>query len=427
MNDRTAPGTRAYRHAGLAIAAASALLLLSSPSAGQAISNGYGGIEAIPNNVAYNTVLRASNTNAAVFGAASMAEQVVFPALRRDEDFVFRFVSNTIYGGLVVPVDYLNDQGGVARGMHPVDFSAVSLCAGYRLGDLGLFYASSMTGTVLAPNTAGRAVNGTIWALDLAMASVGGTRVEEFSDDADINGGNTRADYIVGAQYDFGFFVARAGYVGTTGLFTNVSQSTLRLFFTSVIEPEMGVLTYLRSGTDRLPLDDLGLEGMMTSLFARKVRVVAPFETQANTTADQYAELRDAASFDRWTGHLRQLSIAKRFDLLAAADFYDGVSLHELRAAWHSEGFHRVVPTDPGDDVQPEEGWGIEGGYIQAPDMYYFGLKGGAKLSISVEARAPAGRIKISRNDPDLLAVFPFAYDAWTLSWELGFDTAVSP
>jgi hypothetical protein len=408
------------------VAAAAAVGLRAAPARAQAISNAYGGIEAIRDNVAFNTVLRASDTNASVFGAANMAEQVVFPALRKDEDFVFRFVSNTIYGGLTVPVDYLNSQGNVAVGMHPVDFSAVSLCAGYRLGDLGLFYASSMTGTVLAPNIGGRAVNGTFWAFDLAMASVGGAKVEELSDESDINGGNTQADFIVGAQYDLGFVQARAGYVGTTGLFTNVSQSDLRLFFTSVFEAEMGNVPYLRTGIDRLPLDELDLEGAMASLFVRKVRMVAPFEPQANAAQD-LASLRDAASFDRWTGHLQQLSIAKHIDVLAAADFRSGVSLHELRAGWHTEGFHRLVPTDPDDDVQPEEGWGIHAGYIHVPDMYYYGLQGGAKLSLTAEARAPVGRIKISRNDPELLAVFPFAYDAWSFSWELGFDSAVNP
>jgi len=189
----------------------------------------------------------------------------------------------------------------------------------------------------------------------------------------------------------------------------------------------MGNIPYLRTGIDRLPLDELGMEGAMSSLFARKVRMVAPFEPQANATQDEFAKLRDASSFDRWTGHLQQLSIAKHIDVLAAADFRSGVSLHELRAGWHSEGFHRIVPTDPDDEVQPEEGWGIHAGYINVPDMYYYGLQGGAKLSFSAEARAPAGRIKISRNDPELLAVFPFAYDAWSLSWELGFDTAVTP
>ncbi len=419
--------SQAATRLGVTFVLGTGLALVTSPAQAQAISNSYGGIEAIPGTVSYNTVLRASDTNAVVFGASSIAEQVVFPALRNDGDWVFRLVSNTIYGGLTVPVDFMNDQGSVGVGTHPVDFSAVSLCGGYRFGDLGIFYASSMTGTVLAPNTGGRAINGTIWALDLAAASVGGTKVEEFSDTTDINGGNTQADFIVGAQYDFGVVQARAGYVGTTGLFTNLSQSDLRLFFTSVVEAELGNVPYLRTGIDRLPLDELGMEGAMSSLFARKVRLVAPFDLRANATQDEIAKLRDASSYDRWTGHLQQLSIAEHIDVLAAADFRSGVSLHELRAGWHSTGFHRVVPTDPDDEVQPEEGWGIHAGYIHLPDMYYYGLQGGAKLSFSAEARAPAGRIRISRNDPDLLAVFPFAYDAWTLSWEFGMDTAASP
>ena len=408
--------------------AVGSVMLHAGSGRAQAISNAYGGVEAIPYNVSFNTALRASDTYASVFGAASMAERIVFPALRQDEDWVVRFASNTVYGGVTVPVDYMTDAGNVGIGVHPVDFSAVSLCAGYRLGDLGLFYASSMTGTVLAPNTGGRVINGTIWALDLAATSVGGARVTEYSrrsgsyEDIDINGMNNQADFIVGAQYDLGFLQARAGYVGSSGVFTNVSQADIRAFLTSIIRTELGTIPYLRTGIENLPVDDLGLEGSMSSLFARKIRVVAPFEPEADVA---YADLREASSFDRWTGHMHQLSIAKNFDVLAALGFHSGVSLQELRAGWHTEGFHRVVPTDPDEEARPEEGWGVQVGYVNVPDMYYYGLEGGAKVSLIIEGRAPAGRLKISRNDPDLLAVFPFAYDAWSLSWELGFDSAV--
>lgn len=423
MADRRWTSWACGQQRGVLLAAAALVAAATGTANAQPMSNAYGGIEAIPNNVSFNTVLRASDTNATVFGAASIAERVVFPKLREDGDWLFRFVSNTTYGGVTVPVSYITDDAHIRYGISPVDFSAVSLCGGIRTGNLGLFYASSMTSTTLAPGIGERAINGTVWALDLAAASLGGTKISKYSERTDINGGNTQADFIVGAQYDLGFMQARAGYVGSQGLFTNVSQADVRAFLSSVFDTTIGGVPYLRTGVEKLPLEPLGLDDAMSSVFVRKITMVAPFQDEVNTT---YEDLRRAASFNLWTAHLQQLSIAKRFDLLVAVDMSTGTGLQELRAGFHSPLFHGSAPKDPDDEPEPEEGWGIEAGIVRVPSMYYYGMQGGTKLSLALEARAPAGRIKLSRNDPDLLAVFPFAYDAWNFSWEFGLDSVVS-
>jgi len=381
-------------------------------------------------NVGFNTALRASDTNASVFGAASIAERVIFPALHQDGDYVLRFSGNTLFGGVSVPVDCLafeSECGGSRNGMSPVDFTAASVAMGYRLGDLGLFYATSTTGTILAPGPFGRAFNGTLGAFYSGVGSVGGPLADNLLkhdaryEDININGFNYQTDYILGAQYDLGFMQARAGYVGSKGYFTNLSQADLRLFLTSVLTSELKTLPYLRTGVEKFPWKELGVDDMLTSVYARKIRMVAPYEPDP-TRSD--SALKELSSYNFWTAHLQQLSVAKYFDFLAAFHVNRGFRPNELRVGYHSEGFHQATPGSKKDDSRKaEEGFGVNAGIVNVPDMYYYGKEGGTKIAFALEARCRWASVRISRNDPELLAIFPFAYDSWNLSWEFGTDT----
>jgi hypothetical protein len=58
-------------------------------------------------------------------------------------------------------------------------------------------------------------------------------------------------------------------------------------------------------------------------------------------------------------------------------------------------------------------------GFVELPSLPYYGVPGGRTLSYDVDVVAPLDstelRLGLQHNTPDLLAVFPYAYDATSL------------
>jgi hypothetical protein len=61
-------------------------------------------------------------------------------------------------------------------------------------------------------------------------------------------------------------------------------------------------------------------------------------------------------------------------------------------------------------------------GVVELPAMTYFAQQGGRKFLFSFEAKAgSSATFSVRRNDADLLAVFPYAYDAWNIYVKIAF------
>ncbi len=121
------------------------------------------------------------------------------------------------------------------------------------------------------------------------------------------------------------------------------------------------------------------------------------------------------------TGHFVQDSIAGVLDLAAAYALAPTPQLFEGRIGLHSAGFHDIAsggasaaePPSP-DDITL--GYLIQGGVVQLPDLWFYGVEGGARPQFRVEMSAGAPQyafhLTVMMNEPEVLALYPFAVRA---------------
>jgi hypothetical protein len=386
----------------------------------------------------YTLAAQAKLTSSNTFGAATAFEREILPNLAHEGDFVIKLQAYNVVNATSVPgycpADVFSSCNGHERVKVPVSLFTVRGTVAYRWEQFGLFYSGSVTKADVASVTSsafGAYLSNTAGAFYLYNPFLGplsslidtGEELEKPS-----------YDYVVGASVDLKIFNAYAGYVGSKGFFTNISNPKLYLMFTTLLSNELRELSYLRSGIERLPLSllnsDLGKTVGASSLFFRRVQVVPPqafgsVQTAASVSA---SDLRNGANYALSTVHLEQEDIVSLLDVAGAVASSPKVGLNHLIAGVHTSGYNKNAFSETGSDLNGLSrylsGLGVRAGVVNVPSQPYFAAPGGKYFSLALEARTPIFRFALGVNDPDILAVFPFATNAVSFSWTVGTSSS---
>lgn len=375
--------------------------------------------------VGYNTLQGAITTNALAFGAASLVERKLLPTTAKFP-FAFHYDILNTYSAVRAP---LCDEKSGALQMSAVDLTSTAIGIAGRFSIVTLFLAGS--GTLTA---AGGKANERIGLLGGGLVGVFLAPAAPFKNRWETNAGVVlTADLIVGADANVPK-VGRvaAGYVASRGLYTNVSQETVRLFGTAVLRQELADSPYLRAGLSRLDwlLGSAEKTIGYISPYLRQTRL--PAAAPSSTPKDQLLDAgRDAKSQALRTLHLDRIGARDPFDLRASYAIAPTPQLYEVSASLHTAGF---LPEEYLLQSEVETKGGYEArltaGAINLPDLYFYGVGGGWKPRVQLDLMAggSTGGTSMQRffltfglNASDTLAVFPFAYNAFQLgiSWNV--------
>jgi len=125
-----------------------------------------------------------------------------------------------------------------------------------------------------------------------------------------------------------------------------------------------------------------------------------------------------------------QRNLGGRFDVAAAYAWKPKPQLFDAQVAIHRKGYHQShtangkAEEDKGFTGQEANGWIVQGGVVSLPDLWYYGVQGGIHGSAHIEwTGMPVDglhlQMRILYNDPDPLALYPFAYNAVWFSYRL--------
>lgn len=395
-----------------------------------------------PGTVYYDTARLARETNAVVFGAARSVDRNVTPRLKRlgeSDDFVTvgYYGYSQILSATHAPA-YVTGCGTDGFVFVPYDLYAYSFGLGFRYEDFSAFYSASAAGGAFVLGAGDRLFYGMgTWlsgfAYGLAAPAFGAQDfavkrpMEETTDPVAEEFNRIQLDYIAGAQYEHEYFRIRAGYVGSSGAYGHAAITGLRLFATSVLTNEFKDLSYLTAGLSSLHAfsEDLYEQVGRTALFVRKLQYESPRLSQPATWE---AIGPGTHAVNLWTTHLEQTDIADYFDVQLAAALKPSTSLHIARAGVHTKNHHfeELLADDPDLVENIEEGIpsaGLTLGLVNVPRMPYYAEAGGTVFSATADLRATFTeyllRLRYQYNDPDVLAMFPFAVGASALSLDL--------
>jgi len=356
----------------------------------------------------HDNALHATRTNASTYSAGTFARR------RLRGLSVAAFDQHVVAGVTRVPSWCRDSEGRIAQEMYlqPVDLSAANLGLGgvlFRDGPLNsrfkVFYAASVTQTTTMP----RAVMWTapIFSLyTLAFAPVvgrshTGTGVDAYT-----------VDWIGGAYFGSDVISVQAGYTGGQGLYLDVTQEKIALFVNTLFDDGLSLedANYLMTGIqgfDPAKENILPEEVGVTSAFYRRKTLIDSVEP------DLVEQLR--------TGHLQQEDLGGLVDLRAAWQFGDQARLHEASIAVHTRQYIKRLDRDP-DEPQLY----LRGGIVNLPDLPTMGVNGGIRPTVHADFKAYSFgdvkgdvRVSVRVNDPELLVIFPYAYNAVGLNFEI--------
>ena len=385
--------------------------------------------------VQQDVVQQSRDTNAQLYGAVSFAERVLFPRTEghyetdRDGYPVWAIEVSVLNGVAFVPsvetgceFEHLN---------HRVDLYGSASGLSFNVGPLNVFYAGSLTGHMYAKGVAsgfapygyglGTALGGPLVTVPLTYVDLG----------ADDGTTSVSGDYMVGAALDvFGEGFARVAYVGSSGLYTNVTGSRVRLFAAAALD-DFTELSYFRGGLDKQLVDEvLGY----SSLYLRQKELSAAGGEDAS--GEVVTALDDGSLRQRTfrTGHVAQEDLFGVLDLDFAYALAPDLFVHDARIGLHTPIYgmgKRALSSGEGMYAFEEAAgdassiWrvplSVSIGQVKLPELPYWGVDGGQKVSVEVEAfmlfpSSDSGGLMIlytfKANDPETLSNFPYAQDA---------------
>lgn len=362
----------------------------------------------------FDNALAAVRTNATTYGAGNFARS-------RLQEFNFiAWDMHEVFGAAMVPAYCADLEGRIAQEVYaqPVDlfatnlgFRAPILMEGPANSHFEVFYASSVTQSL----SGNRAVSWAMPMFNLYPAvtapflgrSFAGRGVSVYT-----------VDWIGGATFGSDIVSVQAGYTGTRGFYVDVSQEKVALFVNTILADgiQLSDASYLLGGVDGFDPTEVGLENDdvgLTSLFYRDLPQAAPSEEEERGPRRNVIErLR--------TGHFRQADMFGRFDVRAAWQFGAQARVRELAAAFHSPDW------TPRDTSVTEGSFYVRVGMVNLPDQPTLGVDGGVRPTIRADWRlqnpdAMGVRISLRMNDPELLDLYPFAYNALGVNVELTY------
>jgi hypothetical protein len=385
------------------------LLLLASTAWAQSNSSPNCGAGAVFPSAQRDLLQRAATDNTNLYGAVGTAERVVLPAMHKHEGMkLLVFESHVLAGALHVPARAMGDcEDSMLRA--PVDLTASNWALAWSNGDVGIFYNASVTTAYPQGSGSQRAVIDTVntmagiyYGLAAPFMPAGGKVTED---------GTVNWDYIIGGEFTPGTVAVRAGYVGSKGAYFQAAEKKSGAFFGAAANESFAQIPYLRGGIEHLTLPATVEKIGRSSLFGRKLELPGVVGAEDGEPADLV------------TGHVAQEGLFRVVDVWATYAAKPTPFLHELRVGGHTPNFLGI---DDGD-----EGWGVRGvvGFVTMPERIDLDVVGGRRFSGALEAgyrsesRADYARIDLHLryNDPQVLALFPYAEDAMDIYFLLSF------
>jgi hypothetical protein len=360
----------------------------------------------------------AMRTNSNTYNAASFADRELNP---RAEGVRFAFLGQGTFGVADVPVtcgsastaqpmkweplDLYSMNGAVSLGWEPAEWIA-----------LGGFYSASVTMSTLGTRLI-TPMSTPIMLYPLTFAPLIGTwqRADGL--------GTMAVDWIGGAWLDTPVVTSRVGYTGIRGFYGAVDEKHLGLFGSFVLRSQVSrPWSYLKFGLDRFGLGTFGMKKVQkkvgfTSLYLRDL----PFAGASAGGAAAIPGLSDGRTGERLqTLHLEQQSIAELVDVSASLAREPVSQLYDLQLGVHSRDFH-PRRSEKERDVSDEGGL-VRIGFVNAPARYDYGYAASTLFSARLAYSAMEDNRRINLvllfNDPEQLALFPFARNALGLRVE---------
>lgn len=385
----------------------------------------------------FDNARAALQTNQNTYSATAFAERNLFPAARRkgaDEDggtFAAQW-SFTFNAAQVVSFDDGAEGNGNCPSnyrvqVRPLDMQAGNIGVTGHWGRWGLFYSSSITfGQQAYPNPF---LRGMLWlgaapmyaGSIVALAPISGGWTTQ-------NGASALAmDWIGGGRYEGEHLHARLGYAGSRGLYVDVGEDVVGLSLSGVVRGgELGRFAQLKVGGQRMPLKKLIKPLGFTSLYLRDLSFGPPVVESVAAAA-----VADGEGLDGLLGgvgrlrtyHFSQEDLGQYVDLDIAFATRPLSQLHLAALGGHSADFRATR------DGAVGTGFLAKAGVVNLPGQPILGVDGGSYFSGRLEGRGrnKAGNLggggAILFNDPELLALYPFATNvsSWSFSIEGSF------
>lgn len=406
-----------------------ALLLAASMAFGQdmgILGSGCDPLAPVAGTAGFSNGLAAIRTNAQTYSAGNFARDRLRGTVFMAMDF------RGVFGVARVPslcTQSDSDRLGTVYNQ-PLDVGATNLGLAlpilYDSGPLHIsaypFYASSVTTSTMGA----RLFTTTLPLINLYPATfaplIG----------SGISGGSLSTfavDWIGGGVFKSDVVSVQAGYTGSRGMYLDVTQEKVAIFFNTALKDgfQLDDATYVIAGLQRFDLLKLGVpEGNatmagMTSVFYRRLPQAAEPE-ETGPLADARRKLNRLK-----TGHLRQEDIAELVDIRAAWQFGEQSQIRELTASIHTNNWH-TSRLELDRDVT-DGAFFFRAGMVNLPDQPLFGVEGGPRPHLRGVYKTASGdgwglELVAQMNDPDLLDLYPFAYNAFGISMEMSLDGA---
>lgn len=239
-------------------------------------------------------------------------------------------------------------------------------------------------------------------------------------------------DWIGGAYVDTRWGGARVGYTGARGLYGSVDERVIGLFGSLGVSDlqeqfRTSPWSFLKAGIQNFTLGQFGMDRVhdavgATSLFFRDLPFGELAGEGSGATSDVLSPVAlspgaDSAESDGSrlkTLHLRQLGIMQWVDVEVSYAIKPQPQIFEGMVAVHTPGYHpmRLVLQD---EDTPGGGFLFKAGITHLPPRYALGVEGGTFFSARAEYRKGVMFAMLLFNDPDQLALYPFATNALSL------------
>jgi hypothetical protein len=238
------------------------------------------------------------------------------------------------------------------------------------------------------------------------IAAIGATPVALFKRRFERDDFSMIFDYVGGVQIRTPLGGLTAGYVGSQGVFGNLTEPTTTAFVSSVVN-QLGEAA-------QVPYIELGLHMIGKAFGSETLRNTAMYGRRLQYPSVPQADTEDTKSLAKplslTTIHLDQTRLAGFLDFSLAAALQPKPDLYEASLGFRSGNFRAVA------------------GVVKLPSLWYYGIDGGLKPRVSIDFEIPTGpvttdpstpevprpRLSLAINNPTFLAAFPYAYNAVT-------------
>lgn len=369
-----------------------------------------------------------------VYGAIGALERHVMPTLQKKDGLVAVAEFGMLVSALKIPgrAKYGTLGDTSYRGEYqllPADVYSYSVAFGYHSGNWSFFGSSAVVyprvtdGTEASVGRIGFPLAGAIAVpishllIPAAIVATGPTQIVGDEKTANL------FSYVLGGGYTvkgISGYLGLVGSAGGAGVYTNLTQNRLHALVSAALADKLEHLDYFKAGIDRLPriadtlggggggsdapaADGDGTKGLrkgdqLTSFYGRRVNFLIP-------RRNAQAVSLDPGRVAFWSGHAEQANVFGLVDLSAAVGVSPGVFLHEARIGLHTPNFY-----------ESGTGVGASVGAVQLPALYMLAQQPGYRVAVRGEVRVGhAFRLAVFRNEPEILAPFPYAYDAWAV------------